>query len=61
VRNPTDKVEPQTYHLLMVAAHRPACFEDIDRVLACLQSLVEQMIALRSRKQRWRLLASNAG
>jgi hypothetical protein len=46
VRNRTDKVEPQTYHLLMVAAHRPACFEDIDGVLACLQSLVKQMIAL---------------
>ena len=43
MRHRTDKVEPQTYHLLMVAAHGPAmrqAKDDMDN------SLVKQMIAL---------------
>jgi hypothetical protein len=47
VRQRTDKVELQTYHPLMVSAHRPACFEDIDRVLVCLQRMEENLAVMR--------------
>ena len=47
MRQRTDKVEPQPYHPLMAAAHRPACFEDIERVLACLQRMEENLEVMR--------------
>ena len=50
MRQRTDRVEPQTYHPLMAVAHIPARLEDIDRVLACLQRMQENLAVMRQIK-----------